>query len=108
MKRVCSRCGVITANRRCATCARAFEAERQRRTKGNYDSAWRKLVARAIAEHPWCAVCRHPGSPENPLTGDHIVPRKRGGKNERGNIAVLCRVHNSSKGARQESGAGSA
>ena len=100
MKRVCSGCGVITDKRRCPACARTYEISRQRRTKGHYDAEWVKLRARAIREHPWCSVCGHPGSPDNPLTGDHIVPLRHGGLNKRDNVAVLCRGCNSGKGAR--------
>lgn len=93
-------CSRITDKRRCPDCARTYEASRQRRTKGNYDAEWIKLRARAIREHPWCQVCGHPGTPDNPLTGDHITPRRHGGRNERSNVQVLCRAHNSGKGAR--------
>lgn len=68
--------------------------------KGRYDWEWRKLVARAIREHPWCAECRTPGTPANPLTGDHYLAHVRGGANEASNVRVLCRDCNSKKGAR--------
>jgi 5-methylcytosine-specific restriction protein A len=100
MKRVCSGCGVITDKRRCPACERAHELRRARRTKGNYDSEWRRIVERAKREHPWCGVCGTPGTPGNPLTGDHVVPRAHGGRNERSNVAVLCRGCNSRKGSR--------
>jgi hypothetical protein len=86
MKRICSGvpgkpCGLITDKARCP-----------------YDARWRQLRAQAIREHPWCEVCKHPGSPDNPLTGDHITPHRAGGRNVRSNVQVLCRLHNSSKG----------
>ncbi|WP_369826057.1 HNH endonuclease [Kitasatospora sp. MBT66] len=40
------------------------------------------------------------GSPDNPLTGDHIIPVSRGGTNEPRNIRVLCRTCNSRRGNR--------
>lgn len=43
--------------------------------------------------------CRSCGSTED-LTVDHILPRSRGGGNERENLQALCRTCNSSKGAR--------
>jgi 5-methylcytosine-specific restriction protein A len=101
MKRVCSGCGVITSNRRCADCQRTYEASRAR---ADYGAAWRKLQARAIREQPWCSVCHSGGTLDNPLTGDHITPWRRGGRNERGNVQVLCKRCNSSKGARQSIG----
>ena len=101
MKRVCSGCGVITDKRRCPDCARKYEATRGRRSKGHYDTAYLKLRAQAIREHPWCGACGHPGDPGNPLTGDHLVPLAHGGRNERANIVVLCRACNSRKGAKR-------
>ena len=105
MQRVCSGakgqpCGRITPNRRCPEHQRLHEAARTRRSKGHYDAAWRKVRDRAIREHPWCAVCRAPDTPDNPLTGDHVRAWSRGGTTQRDNIQVLCRRHNSSKGAR--------
>jgi hypothetical protein len=108
MKRICSGvpgkpCGLITDKNRCPDCARKYEIHRGPRTmKGRYDAQWRKLVAQAKREHPWCSVCKHPGSPDNPLTGDHITPHRAGGRNVRSNVQVLCRRHNSSKGGRLE------
>ena len=104
MKRVCvglpsQPCGRITDKRRCKECAAAYELTRTRRSKGHYDAAWRKVRDRAIREHPWCEVCRTPGDEGNPLTGDHRIPWSRGGRAVRSNVAVLCRRHNSSKGA---------
>lgn len=107
MQRVCSGCGVITDKRRCPDCTRKHEATRARRSKGNYDSGWRTLTARAKKEHPWCANCLTGGTPDNPLTGDHITPRRHGGRNVRGNVQVLCLRCNSRKGARPQLGGAS-
>lgn len=107
--RVCSGCGVLTPRRRCSECQRQYEQQRgPRRIKGAYDAEWRHLVAQAIREHPWCQVCKTPGTMDNPLTGDHKIPRRHGGRNVRSNVEVLCRGCNSRKGARQKTGAGSA
>jgi 5-methylcytosine-specific restriction protein A len=94
--RVCLGCGTITEKRRCQPCQSKYEASRQR---ADYGGAWRKLVEQAIRAHPWCTVCR---STED-LTGDHIVPHRAGGRDERGNVQVLCRGCNSRKGGRLES-----
>ena len=105
MMRVCSGCGIITANRRCPDCQRTYETQRGRRTAhGRYDAKWVKLSARAKVEHPWCSVCGHPGDADNPLTGDHITPHRAGGKNVRSNVQVMCRRCNSRKGASLQSG----
>jgi hypothetical protein len=92
MKRICSGvpgkpCGLITDKARCPDCARKYEIHRGPRTmKGRYDAEWRRIRAQAIREHPWCSVCKHPGSPDNPLTGDHITPHRAGGRNVRSNL----------------------
>jgi 5-methylcytosine-specific restriction protein A len=69
-------------------------------TRRGYGVAWRRVVERAIAEQPWCSRCGHTGSPDNPLTGDHLVPVSRGGLAEASNVRVLCRRCNSAKGNR--------
>jgi hypothetical protein len=43
-----------------------------------------------------CKVC---GSTRD-LTVDHVIPLSRGGENSLENMQILCRKHNSSKGAR--------
>jgi 5-methylcytosine-specific restriction endonuclease McrA len=53
-----------------------------------------------VARHPACATCGHPGSPDNPLTADHVLPRIAGGRSAPANLQTLCRRHNSAKGAR--------
>lgn len=45
--------------------------------------------------------CAHPGCTEaDDLTIDHIIPLSRGGSDELSNLQFLCRLHNSSKGAK--------
>jgi 5-methylcytosine-specific restriction endonuclease McrA len=96
-------CIRITSNRRCPDCARKNEASRDR---ADYGWSWQQIQKQAIREHPWCVDCGTGGTPDNPLTGDHIVPRVLGGKDERANVAVRCRTCNSRKGARQTIGGG--
>lgn len=107
MNRICAGlpgapCTRITAKRRCPDCDRKYEILRgPRRMSGHYDTEWRRNVAQAIREHPWCSIrgCRN-----TDLTGDHIIPWRDGGSNKRDNIQVLCRAHNSSKGAQSDLG----
>lgn len=63
-------------------------------------AAWKRASARQIARQPWCTDCRHTGSPDNPLTCDHVVPVAAGGAIwDRMNHTTRCRRCNSSKGA---------
>ena len=93
-----------TLRGRCATHARQVRATYDRirgtRQERGYDNAWLRLVKEAIKAQPWCSVCMHPGSPDNPLTGDHIIPLSKGGTSTIENIRVLCRYHNSKRGNR--------
>lgn len=107
----CSKIIPVTSKRgRCDECRRDYERQR-RQWRGKtaargYGSEWRRLVRIAIAMHPYCVDCRHTGSRDNPLTGDHIIPLAQGGQNNLGNIAVRCRVCNGRRGAtvRKEEG----
>jgi len=54
------------------------------------------VIARAwIRTHPQCVKCGHRGSPDNPLTADHVEP----GSMRKG-LQTLCRRCNSRKGDR--------
>lgn len=103
--RACLGCDRLTSNgSRCEDCrlelVRRRSAARGTRQQQGYDAAWQRTVAAAIRAQPWCSICKHPGSRDNPLTGDHILPKSRGGGNEPGNVRVLCRSCNSARGNR--------
>jgi 5-methylcytosine-specific restriction endonuclease McrA len=110
--KTCAACtkiiAVTTKGGRCDECRRDYDRQR-RQWRGKtaargYDAAWRRMVALAIRAHPYCTDCGLVGSGDNPLTGDHIVPRVDGGQNTPSNIAVRCRVCNSRRGAGQVGG----
>jgi 5-methylcytosine-specific restriction enzyme A len=90
-----SRCPPCTARRE-----QARDQRRGRTAQRGYGAAWQRVVGQAIQAQPWCSVCLHPGSPDNPLTGDHIQPLQTGGPCTPANVQVLCRRHNSAKGGR--------
>jgi 5-methylcytosine-specific restriction protein A len=101
LPRPCLNCGaLIPSGSRCQQCQAAWEAKRGTSTQRGYDSAWRRLSARVIAEEGRCRDCGTTGTPDNPLTADHIIAKVRGGTNERSNLTCRCRRHNSSKGGR--------
>jgi 5-methylcytosine-specific restriction protein A len=101
-------CGQLTTNgTRCPDHAmlhaqiRTREHDRTRvrirptREERGYDRAWRRIAARTIAAHPYCAQC---GATED-LTCDHLVPRSLGGTAADG-VRVLCRRCNGRRGKR--------
>ncbi|MBW3631172.1 MAG: HNH endonuclease [Gemmatimonadetes bacterium] len=49
-----------------------------------------------------CAYCRRPGSPENPLTREHVIPRAKGGGRKDVSIIVpACARCNHRRGCRE-------
>lgn len=96
--RVCAQPGcfaLVTGRSRCPDHT-PKQVHRFTRRSGEYDREWRRLVAQAIREQPYCTIC----GTEEDLTGDHITPLSRGGTNTRDNIRVLCRHCNSQRGNR--------
>lgn len=88
----------MTTKPRCARCQREYEASRpSRRSRGRYDAKHVRLTKLAIRRQPWCSRCKTPGTPSNPLTGDHRLALENGGKNTMSNYDVLCRACNSAK-----------
>jgi 5-methylcytosine-specific restriction endonuclease McrA len=93
----CLDCGSVVRKRhhdtRCPSCVRQREA---RRNAQPYRMAYRDPAYQAIPLIGACVVC---GSTRD-LTRDHVVPLIAHGSTERGNIRIVCRSCNSSKGAR--------
>jgi 5-methylcytosine-specific restriction endonuclease McrA len=95
LARPCLRCGtVIAAGSRCPNCtpAKAKTAAR------GYGTRWQRLARAAIKLHPWCTDCSTTGTPDNPLTGDHL----RWPAHTLADIEVVCRRCNSRRGARRK------
>ena len=102
LPRPCLGCGaLVPSGSRCPRCQSAWEARRGTTTQRGYGTAWQKMSARVVAEERACRVCGTTGTPDNPLTADHIVPKTAGGGDGRTNAQCLCRRHNSSKGGRR-------
>ena len=98
-------CPALTrSGSRCQAHVRAHAIKRASSTARGYDRQWRGVAAQAIREQPWCTDCLHPGSPDNPLTGDHIIPLSQGGQSIRSNCVVRCRRCNSKRGNRPAGG----
>jgi 5-methylcytosine-specific restriction enzyme A len=75
---------------RCRECQRARDKRRGSPAARGYGQAWKALRAQLIAAHPYCAICNHPGSEDNPLSLDHITPKSMGGTDALSNLRVLC------------------
>lgn len=96
----CLTCRKPTTNgARCAPCSTQYEtarvARRGTRAQRGYGPAWIKASKAAIAQQPWCTYC----GATTDLTGDHVVPKSRGGTEQHG-VVVACRTCNSSRGNR--------
>ena len=56
-----------------------------RRGFEGYKGDWLRIRAQVLHEEPFCRMCGRPST-----TVDHIVPRARGGTDERSNLQALC------------------
>ena len=100
----CLGCGELSEDSRCHGCMRQNENLNRRGkhpSKGtrDYDTAWKKLSAKARRLQPWCSDC---GATED-LTCDHLPSaweRKAAGKAIRlSDVDVLCNPCNAAKGS---------
>ena len=100
--RLCPACGctlptVPHTKGKCQDCRRAYDRKRGKTRARGYDSEHKRLSKLAIAAHPFCIDC---GATQD-LTGDHIVPKSRGGLNVLTNYAVRCRSCNTARRNRE-------
>lgn len=88
-----------TLKSRCADCHTGHERQRDQRRGSpqarGYGSDWQRVSREQRRREPQCRHCGWPGSPENPLQADHIVPKEEAGRNDPSNLQTLCRdCHN--------------
>jgi 5-methylcytosine-specific restriction protein A len=106
-QRPCLNCKRLTRNAsRCDLCQTSYR-QRTDQARGSahqrgYTQAWRVAAAAAVAQHRAehgnvCPGWNVPAHPAADLTGDHIVPKARGGTDSPDNVQVLCRACNSRK-----------
>lgn len=101
-QRPCIDCGnLIPSGSRCASCQPAQTQQRGTTTARGYGSQWRRISDQVVAEEGMCIDCGHVGTPDNPLTADHVVAKANGGTDDRDNLVCRCRRHNSAKGSRR-------
>lgn len=90
-------CPKVTSRTRCVEHERRYQQERNALP---HRQAYKDKVYQAIPLGKFCVDCMTHGSPDNPLTKDHVVPLSRGGWNTPDNIVTRCRSCNSKKGNR--------
>jgi 5-methylcytosine-specific restriction protein A len=95
----CLDCGRVIRKpaSRCVDCRRAKDKLRGTSKERGYGAEWRKMRDLVLAQEKCCARCGCEGSPGNPLSVDHIIPKARGGTNDRDNLQTLCHKCNSGK-----------
>ena len=84
----------------------AYQDNRPTSAQRGYDSAWRKLRALHLAQHPYCVMCEAMGKVERATEVDHIVPHKGDDalRLDPENLQSLCAWHHKSKTARERQG----
>lgn len=108
--RPCIRCGEPGTATRCQECQKSYGPQRHKPKKPfnqrGYDAAFVRLSKKARRLQPWCLDCQHTGSPDNPLTCEHLPgsweKRARGERLTLSDVAVLCRSCNSSRGPQRK------
>ena len=103
--KLCTVCGVVTSRPGSRCTEHASQSNRSRHNVLYGTRAWQRLSARVIARHRgqcgnWCPGYGRDAHLAGDLTADHIVPLAAGGAPfDPGNVGVLCRSCNSTKGA---------
>ena len=103
--KLCTVCGIVTSRPGSRCTIHARQSNRSRHNALYNTRAWQRLSARVIARHRgqygnWCPGYERDPHPAIDLTADHVVPLAAGDAPlDPGNLAVLCRSCNSTKGA---------
>lgn len=61
---------------------------------GTYDSAWQANRAQMVRPDSVCVLDGRPGTLDDPLEVDHILPVARGGTSDPSNLRVIHRSEN--------------
>jgi 5-methylcytosine-specific restriction enzyme A len=80
---------------RCTEHLRQYERNRGTASQRGYNAEWRRLRVVILTRDPVCRYER--GCLQRSTEVDHIVPKARGGTNERSNLRGMCRYHNRSR-----------
>jgi 5-methylcytosine-specific restriction endonuclease McrA len=99
--RPCNTCGVICEGGYCAKHPQSatrggYRPARRSVRDRAYNRVWKALRLAVLNAAGWrCAYCG-----ASATTGDHVVPRSRGGRTVLSNIVAACHWCNTSKGDR--------
>lgn len=102
---LCTVCGVLTSRPGSRCTEHARQSARSRHNVLYNTRAWQRLSVRVLRAWRgqygnWCPGYGREPHPAGDLTADHVVPLAAGGAPlDPGNLAVLCRSCNATKGA---------
>jgi 5-methylcytosine-specific restriction endonuclease McrA len=99
--KICVGCGRLKEQSPCVGCSGEYQRRRDAR-RGNssqrgYGYAHRRNSAHVGVGSTHCPRCGSTYTHDNPMTRDHIIPKSKGGMNNKENYQELCRTCNSSK-----------
>lgn len=89
---ICHNCGTPTPSTPCSNCAPHGKASLNTRT-------YQHNRAETLRTERTCWLCGKPGTPDDPLTADHVKPRAAGGTNDRANLRAAHLSCNQRRGA---------
>ena len=94
-------CPALTHDQYCVTHAAIHakhyeQYERDPNTWKRYGSAWRKVRAAYLSEHPLCEMCEKESKLVPAEHVHHIVEVSEGGSNDWSNLCAICKSHHSS------------
>lgn len=99
--RPCLDCGTLTDGSRCprhqADKDNARYARRGTTAQRGLSGAHARMSQLYKDTNRACAICHRHGTPGNPITAGHIIPRSRGGTNDPSNYQPECLSCNSAK-----------
>jgi 5-methylcytosine-specific restriction enzyme A len=98
MKRLCLECPNTIDTRegsRCKRCRAKRERQRGTRHERGLGTDHDRIRKQVLADEPYCYLCGAPAT-----QADHVVPRIKGGRNERENYRGACGPCNARKGER--------
>ena len=96
---------------RCSECTREAVRGRSKcqvhgrsdpKHQADYGHTHQRMRKQVITPTTLCAWCGRPGTPDNPLELDHVVPWVQGGTNTETNYQPIHRKANRAKGGRME------